>query len=117
MILYEFFFNCVKSCSSADEFLKTFIIPIHIPGHWLLCMIDPVNKTYHIIDCMLHNNSQLTENIRKWYKSEMQRLNYDVSHESDYDMPPLNHSNIASTGEPCHSPSIYQEKFALFDVF
>ena len=35
---------------------------------------------------MRHNNSQLTENIRKWYKSEMQRLNYDVSHESDYDI-------------------------------
>lgn len=28
---------------TADEFLKTFFIPIRIPGHWLLCIIDPVS--------------------------------------------------------------------------
>ena len=43
-------------------------------------------KTYYIIDSMRHDDEKITENIRKWYKSEMQRLNYDVSDNSDYDI-------------------------------
>jgi Ulp1 family protease len=27
------------------DILKTTIIPIHIPGHWLICIIDPSMKT------------------------------------------------------------------------
>ena len=71
---------------SRTDFLKPFVIPIYIPGHWLLCIIDPEMKTYYIIDSMRHNNETITENIRKWYKSEMLRLNYDVSHNLDYDI-------------------------------
>ena len=54
-------------------------------------------KTYYIIDSMRHDNEEITENIRKWYKSEMQRLNYDVSDNSDYDIYSwqlINHVNI-----------------------
>ena len=68
------------------DFLKTFLIPIYIPGHWILCIIDPRYKNYYIIDSMRHNNNEVIENIRKWYKSEMERPNYDVSPNSDYDI-------------------------------
>jgi Ulp1 family protease len=81
--------NAVRTFSNhftVEDFLKLFLIPIHIPGHWMLCILDPLNKTYYIVDSRRNNNVAVTENIRKWYKIEMERLNYDVSHESDYDI-------------------------------
>ena len=87
---------------SRSEFQKTFIIPIYIPGHWLMCIIDPQIKTYFTIDSMRHNNEEIAENIRKWYTSEMQRLHYDVSQNSDYDIylwQLTNHLNV-----PQHVP-------------
>lgn len=84
---------------TTENILKNFIIPIHVPSHWLLCIIDPPMKTIYIIDSLRHNNSNVLKNIQTWYKSELQRFNYDTSVNSEYDILTwhiINENNLPS---------------------
>ena len=39
------------------DILKDSIIPIHIPGHWLLCIINPTMKRIYIVNSLHHSNA------------------------------------------------------------
>lgn len=41
------------------DILKDSIIPIHIPGHWLLCIINPTMKRIYIVNSLHHSNANV----------------------------------------------------------
>ena len=84
------------------DILKTSIIPIHIPNHWLLCIIEPSTKTFFIIDSLRHQNLDIVLNIRMWYNSELERLNYNTSSNSEFYID--NWNLVTSNNLPSHVP-------------
>ena len=84
---------------SREDILKTTIIPIHIPGHWLLCIIDPGMQTFYFIDSLRHLNIVIIQNIHTWFNSELERLNYNTSHNLSfciYNWNLVNSNNLPS---------------------
>jgi Ulp1 family protease len=84
-----FNYNAVREFTSQDtrlDILKETIIPIHIPGHWLLCIINPTTKKIYIVDSLRHNNANIIKYIREWFILEMNRLEYGTSQNSEYNI-------------------------------
>ena len=87
---------------SREDILKTTIIPIHIPGHWLLCIIDPSMQTFFFLDSLRQLNIVIIKNIRMWFNSELERLNYDTSHNLRFHI--YNWNLVNSNNLPSHVP-------------
>ena len=84
------------------DILKTTIIPIHIPSHWLLCIIEPSTKTLYIIDSLRHQNLEIIQNICMWFNSELERLNYNTCPNLEFHI--YNWKLVTSNNLPSHVP-------------
>ena len=61
-----------------EDFLKSTIIPVHIRDHWLLCIIDPPQKTIYFIDSLRKTNTVVMNYILQWYQTELIEHGYDL---------------------------------------
>ena len=85
-----------------EDFLKSMIIPVHIRDHWLLCIIDPPQKTIYIIDSLEIRNkhTNVFNNIRLWYQTVLIEHQYDILHHNSSTWTIIDSSNLPSS-VPC----------------
>jgi Ulp1 family protease len=84
---YDFFnvpqYIIQQFTEDSSRLLDDIIIPIHIPGHWILAIILPANSRMILIDSMHHDRKSLhfekAKNILRWYNELCVLLKQKVS--------------------------------------
>lgn len=79
------------------DFLKCTIIPIHIRDHWLLCIINPSQKTMYFIDSLRKNNLIVKNYIITWYQTELEKHHYNMLHHNITTWTIIDSSNLPSS--------------------